>query len=134
VAQGSAASGLIGPGAGVVVDVQIGVSLEPADGVDHKLVPRPELGAQSPNVHVDRTRLAGAVVAPCLLHQPGSGECLTGMLHKEIQQFELGERQIEVAAAQRRGETGRMQKEVAELQGAVDRAAPAADRKAQPGL
>ena len=74
-----------------------------ADGVDHRIrVPGSELGAQPSHVNVDRTDAAVAVVAPHLVHQPGPRERLTGMLHKEVQQLELGERQAEVIAVQRR--------------------------------
>ena len=58
---------------------------DPTDGADQELMPGPKLGAKPPNVYVDGTDPAAAVLPPRLLHQPGPGECLTGVQHKEIQ-------------------------------------------------
>jgi len=83
-------------------------------------------------VNVDGTDTTVAVEAPRFMHQAGAGQCPAGMLHKEIQQFELGQRQAQVFAVQRPGETGREQEEITELQRAVHCVAPAANRQAQP--
>ena len=91
-----------------------------ADGLDHRLVLGAELGAQSPHVDVDRADAAVAVIAPHLVHEPGTAERPTGVLHQEVQQFELGQRQTQILAVQRRRVAGRVQDEVAELKGAAE--------------
>jgi len=68
-----------------------------------------KFGTQSSDVNVDCTDTTIAVIAPYLVHQAGTGERPTSMLHKEIQQFELGPRQAQIFTVQRSGETGRVQ-------------------------
>ncbi len=80
---------------------------------------------------IDGTAATVAVETPHLMHQTCPGESPPGMLYKEIQQFELGQGQVQVFAVQRTGETARAKEGIAELQRAVDRAVPAAYRQPQ---
>lgn len=75
-----------------------------------------ELCAQSSYVNIDGTNATMALIAPHLTHEPSPGERPTGMLHKEIHEFEFGERQPQVPVAQRRGLAGWVKDEVPELQ------------------
>ena len=68
-----------------------------ADGADQRLVLRPELGAQPPDVDVDGAGAAEVVVAPDLLQQLVAGEDPAGVLGEVLEQLELLERQVERA-------------------------------------
>ena len=59
-----------------------------------------ELGAQPPDVHVDRAGAAEVVVAPDLLQQLSAREDPARVLGQELQQLEFLERQVEHPAAQ----------------------------------
>ncbi len=59
-----------------------------------------ELGAQPPDVHVDRAGAAEVVVTPDLLQQLSAGEDPARVLGQELQQLEFLERQVEHPAAQ----------------------------------
>ena len=83
-------------------------------------------------MNVDGTNTTLTVITPYLMHQPGTAERPASMLYKEIQQLELGERQAQILACQRRGVTGRVKDEVAEFQCALQYAAPTRDRQPQP--
>src|SRR5690242_12396447 len=58
-----------------------------ADGADQGLVLGAELGAQPPDVDVDRARAAEVVVTPDLLQQLGPGEDPARVLGEELEQL-----------------------------------------------
>ena len=78
-----------------------------ADGANQRLVLGAELGAQPPDVHINRAGAAEVVIAPDLLEQLGPGEDPGRVLGQELQQLEFLERQVERAAAQA-GRVGRL--------------------------
>src|SRR5436190_16183142 len=71
-----------------------------AHGADQGLVLGAELGAQPPDVDVDRAGAAEVVVTPDLLQQLRTGKDPARMLGEELEQLELLEGEVERAAAE----------------------------------
>ena len=99
-----------------------------ADRADHRLVLRAELGAQPPDVHVDRAGAAEVVVAPDLAQQLVAGEDPARVLGQELQQLELLVGEVERPALELGGVRVRVDGQLA----GPDRAAGAGGRVAQP--
>src|SRR5690349_15958458 len=66
-----------------------------AHGADQGLVLGAELGAQPPDVDVDRAGAAEVVVTPDLLQQLRAGEDPARVLGEELEQLELLEGEVE---------------------------------------
>src|SRR5262249_50053458 len=70
------------------------------NGFDERFVLDPELGAQAPDVHVDRAHAADIIAVPGACQQLLARERATRMRRQEAEQFELAARELQRAAAQ----------------------------------
>jgi len=90
-------TGQVGPEVAAFLDLPVVTyagAVELRDGPEG-LVVRAELGAQPPDVDVDRTGAAEVVVPPDLLQQLGPGEHPARMLREVLEQLELLVGQVE---------------------------------------
>ena len=97
-----------------------------------------ELRPQPPHVHVDRARAAEVVVSPHLVQQLVAREHPILVLGKELQQFELLEGEVEVAAAELGGVAGLVDHQVAAVHDVgrlgLGLGGRPLDREPQPGI